>query len=196
MLPEYPTYRHGILDLVQSREFPSVSDRRKKAFLSAIVIFLFSLILTTPAISEVFEVEILDYGIYEFQTTQIVEDKNAIGGTMSLAEEVNLISTTKAIPAMINTNFGFRYKINGIPPGSDIRITRVTIYPPTGLTDPKSGKTYYNYNKSFVRRIGEKEYYVGFGFDKEWELVPGTWIFQLWYEGTKLAEEKFMVHAP
>ena len=175
---------------------PSVGDPMKRVFFSAIVIFLFSLNSPTDAISEVFEVVIVDHGIYEFQAMRTVEDNNAISKTISFAEQVNLISRTRKIPAVINTNFGFRYKISGSPIGADIKITRVTIYPSSGLTDPKLGKTYYNYDTTFVRQIGEEQYYLGFGFDQEWELVPGSWVFQLWYAGTKLAEEKFTVYEP
>jgi hypothetical protein len=27
--------------------------------------------------------------------------------------------------------------------------------------------------------------------DNDWEVVPGVWIFQVWYQGRKLAEQKF-----
>ena len=168
----------------------------KRVFFSAIVVLLFSLTSPTVATSEVFEVVIIDYGIYEFRAPGDVGGNKAVSKRISFVEQINLVKKTRKIPASLNTNFGFRYKIKGTPLGANIRITRVTIYPSSGLTDPNSGSAEYNYKTTFLRQIGGGKYYVGFGFDQEWELVPGTWVFQLWYEGGKLAEERFTVYAP
>ena len=34
---------------------------------------------------------------------------------------------------------------------------------------------------------------VGYGFDNAWEIVPGQWTQQIWYQDKMLAERKFSV---
>jgi hypothetical protein len=35
--------------------------------------------------------------------------------------------------------------------------------------------------------------YIGYGFDHDWELVPGPWVLELWYGSRKLATHTFNV---
>ena len=35
--------------------------------------------------------------------------------------------------------------------------------------------------------------YRDYTFAHDWELLPGVWTFQIWYQGRMLAEEKFTV---
>ncbi len=39
-------------------------------------------------------------------------------------------------------------------------------------------------------------YLTGYKFEKDWELVPGTWIMQIWYGDQDVAEEVFTVFKP
>jgi hypothetical protein len=43
-----------------------------------------------------------------------------------------------------------------------------------------------------MKPIGQVLYF-GYGFENDWELVPGTWTFEIWSDGRRLAEEKFTV---
>ena len=42
----------------------------------------------------------------------------------------------------------------------------------------------------FKKKIGETAY-LGYGIENDWEIVPGTWTFEIWYSGRKLAEQSF-----
>ena len=35
--------------------------------------------------------------------------------------------------------------------------------------------------------------YSGYSFDDPWEIVPGTWRFEIWLGGRKMAEQSFNV---
>jgi Domain of unknown function (DUF3859) len=37
---------------------------------------------------------------------------------------------------------------------------------------------------------------LGYGFDNAWEIVPGVWTEQIWYQDRKLAEQTFTVSGP
>ena len=43
-----------------------------------------------------------------------------------------------------------------------------------------------------TKTIGETVY-LGYGFEHAWEIVPGTWTYQIWHDGRKLAERSFTV---
>jgi hypothetical protein len=42
------------------------------------------------------------------------------------------------------------------------------------------------------KKIGET-LYLGYGFENEWEIVPGTWTFAVSYQGKELAKQSFTV---
>jgi hypothetical protein len=37
---------------------------------------------------------------------------------------------------------------------------------------------------------------LGYGFDNAWEIVPGVWTEQIWYQDRMLAERSFTVSKP
>jgi hypothetical protein len=37
---------------------------------------------------------------------------------------------------------------------------------------------------------------LGYGFDNDWEIVPGVWTEQIWYQDRTLAERSFTVSEP
>jgi Domain of unknown function (DUF3859) len=37
---------------------------------------------------------------------------------------------------------------------------------------------------------------LGYGFDNAWEIVPGVWTEQIWYQDRMLAERTFTVSKP
>jgi hypothetical protein len=43
-----------------------------------------------------------------------------------------------------------------------------------------------------ARAIGA-QLHRDYTFEHDWELLPGVWTFQIWYQGRLLAEEKFTV---
>ena len=57
-------------------------------------------------------------------------------------------------------------------------------------------------NKTVTEEIHIKKYKIGtismdgFGFDYEYELVPGKWTFQIYYKDQKLLEKTFNVYQP
>ncbi len=87
--------------------------------------------------------------------------------------------------------FGIEYKINTKPRGRPIQITTVIRFPDPGLTDPK-GHTYLQSEDTNIVEIGHPQLH-GYGFDEDWELVPGEWVFEVWHKKAKLISKKFTV---
>jgi hypothetical protein len=71
----------------------------------------------------------------------------------------------------------------------------VTIYPSPGLNNPANPPARERDEYDRAVHVGE-ELYTGYRFDHDWEVVPGTWTFQLWYEGRMAAEQKFTIVSP
>lgn len=61
-----------------------------------------------------------------------------------------------------------------------------------GLHDPNGGQRIHESKYNRVKKIGNTEY-LGYGFENEWELEPGTWTFQIWYKDRKLVDQSFTV---
>jgi hypothetical protein len=102
------------------------------------------------------------------------------------------IEKTSTVPARVGVEFGLEYKIVGEPSGAEVTLEFVNTYPGAGLADPNSPEPLRESRFKKMKPIG-KVLYFGYGFENDWELVPGTWTFEIWSDGRKLAEEKFTV---
>jgi hypothetical protein len=140
-------------------------------------------------------IETFEKGIYQVPIDKEVADPNAASGKRFIENKtVTCTQVTATIPAQKGVNFGFRYRIVGEPKGSPITLKRVFVFPPGGITNPKTGKTTFQESVELSRKIGEvshTSYRLG-----DWGRVPGTWTFQIWCQDRKLAEESFTVVNP
>jgi hypothetical protein len=84
----------------------------------------------------------------------------------------------------LKTSFGIRYIINGEPQNQEIGILARLIHPPI------KGKTKSELNTK--AKIGVERFNI-YTFDEEDELVPGAWIFQIFYKKQLLVEKSFVV---
>ena len=82
-----------------------------------------------------------------------------------------------------------------MPKGAKAPLKIVTIYPGEGLRNPKADKPKQREELNEDRPIG-RVLYESYHFDHDWEMVPGTKSFEIWYDGKKLAEQKFTVTKP
>lgn len=101
---------------------------------------------------------------------------------------------TNAIPMQLGTEFGIEYQINTKPKGRPIDITTVIKFPAPGLIQPR-GRTYLTSKETKRVKIGEPHLH-GYGFDEDWELVPGEWVFEVWHKKAKLVSKTFTVYDP
>ena len=142
---------------------------------------------------EVWGVHVVRFGIYSAQVQEVEAVAQSPGGKRRVVMEPTFLEETFRVPAMLGTRFGFRYVINGSPDGTAIPIVIKKNYP--GLKDPRHEKPLYHHAYAKTHEIGQV-YGTGYGFDHEWELVEGTWTFQLFYENKMLGEVSFEVYNP
>jgi len=144
--------------------------------------------------TEVTGIEIVDYGVIGIMSEKIMVDApDTATGKKTGLKKADIKETTDEIPAKVGIAFGVTYIVHGKPRKADIKILVKRFHP--RFTNPKSQKSYTAEQSTWNREIG-KVTMNGFHFAEEWEVVPGEWIFQFWYEGRKLAEKIFTVYKP
>jgi hypothetical protein len=80
----------------------------------------------------------------------------------------------------------------GARAGTSVPLHIVTIFPPPGLQNPATRQIKAQSEYEIQATIG-RTLYKDYGFDHDWELVPGIWTMQVWYQGRKLLEQTFTV---
>jgi uncharacterized protein DUF3859 len=159
-------------------------------------IVLFGLVARAPAAdSRVDRIDVLRSGIYQATVAGEIPDKSLAAGSRVEVMNPRLQSVGNTVPAKLGVKFGFDYRIVGEPQDAPVPIKVVTVFPTVGIRNPETGETIYREETVRERLIGRMSG-KGYGFDHAWELVPGTWRFELWYSGRKMAEETFTVVAP
>ena len=111
----------------------------------------------------------------------------------NLYERFKFIDESTRIPAVKGHRFGLRFVILGEPRGSEIEIRVFRHHPP--VNNPRSQKT--TTLSTYTRKIQLNfAQVIGYGFDEDWELVPGEHRFQVYHGPRKLLEQVFTVYRP
>ncbi|MBN1829681.1 MAG: DUF3859 domain-containing protein [Deltaproteobacteria bacterium] len=142
--------------------------------------------------AEVTGINIIEYGLYSVSKAEDVESSSSPSGFSTHVDNILLKTKTTDIPAVVGNQFGLRYYVKGAPEGKEAEITIIVKYPPPGVKNPDTNKVYLKNTSKTPRLIG-KPYFFGYQFDYPWEIVPGSWIVELWHNNKKFAEKEFKV---
>jgi hypothetical protein len=129
----------------------------------------------------------LKYGICETEEWYSEKQKNAPTGKLDFTKNFKLIKKTTNIPAKIGQTFGIEYVIKS-PLNTDIIVEQVWIYPSTISNEKGIEFKELRYN---VEKTTNDTTFSVFEIEKEFELVKGEWVYQMFYENEKLYEKKF-----
>ncbi len=139
-------------------------------------------------------IDIIEAGIYRSQRT---EDRAAPGtatGNVHIVTDINLVQATTTVPARLGVQFGFRFKTAG-QTGEKVRLKVVKLIPQPGIRNPNTGNTTVRDESDWDRTVGSTGFHA-YTFDYPWEIVTGTWTFEIWDGNRKLAEQQFTVTNP
>jgi hypothetical protein len=142
--------------------------------------------------TDVTRLDVVDKGIYEIVAGAETAKADAPTGKVTAVDEEKLVQATDSVAGKVGLEFGFRYKVVGDPDGEVVPLDFVVTYPPPGIKGPGDAEAMPVTRFTRDKMIGETAY-TGYGFENDWEVVPGTWTFAIWYAGKKLAEETFTV---
>jgi hypothetical protein len=145
--------------------------------------------------AQVERIDIVGKGIYQVAVGKLIPEKQTPTGVAASVENAIKIEDTTTVHARIGLEFGIQYVIVGLPKGAQVPIRIVNIYPKQGLRNPKTHKTIRHTEIVRNKIIGDV-IYAGYGFENEWEIVPGVWKIELWHKNRKLAEQNFTVTMP
>ena len=140
--------------------------------------------------TQIDRVEILNFGIYSGQITKHEELPGTPAG-INTVENRKLVKQTETIPVRIGTRFGIEYVVRGQPQNKTVTMTCITRFPSPGLVNDKGQR----FAKSeFIQQnvIGVKGIRT-YTFDNAWELVPGLWSLEFYFEGRKVGEKLFNI---
>ena len=140
---------------------------------------------------QVTRVDVTEYGIY---TADLVKAEPAPGspaGTEKILTHMRLAAQTRTIPGAKGISFGYRFVLVGSPAGAIAPLHVVTIFP-AAMTNPATHQSSTRSEGDIGLSIGAIGY-AGYSIDNDWEVLPGVWTFQIWFQGRKLAEQSFTV---
>ena len=116
--------------------------------------------------------------------------------TIGTASNWHFVSNGTEVPGQVGTQFGIEFRIDGSPVGDAVTLHLVLNFPPQGLRNPNTGDMMHTAKIAFPNlKIGAL-CLLGYGFDNAWEIVPGVWTEQIWYQDRMLAERTFTVTKP
>jgi hypothetical protein len=163
--------------------------------MKAALSFLLQLPLLTGASAQTPQADRIDvtgFGIYTGTRTSTLAAPETTLGTVSGLDDIRHAQNTRTIRAQLGVSFGFRYNVISSQNGAVVPLHIVVIYPSPGLVNPATQQTRVRDEVDSDQRVGQS-LFLGYTFDHDWELYPGVWTFQIWYQGRELAEQSFNV---
>jgi len=159
----------------------------------ALVALVLSAGLARAQTASVQGIQIVSYGIYTAEPSGAQPDAN--GSFYNTVDNIRLAASTQIVPLQLGVKFGLQYKVVGAPPGTPVKLKEVVVYPPVGA-HPPGKEALASVAVEPTVKIGTDTRSDFYGLDDAWELIPGTWTFQVWSGDRKLAEQTFTVVAP
>jgi hypothetical protein len=143
---------------------------------------------------------VFQFGIYKaVRKGQIKDSPETNTGKVVRKPTLEHEKTTDRIPLLQDTYFGYQFRLFNLPPEAMIKpvmeLRKVLIHPEMTLPD---GSTTTGWDHPFKARVETQQVlgFDGYGFNEDYELVEGDWIFQIWYKDRKLIERKFVSYHP
>ena len=116
--------------------------------------------------------------------------------TVGTLDDWHFVSDSTDVDGKAGTQFGIEFRVDGAPEGDNVTVYLTLTFPPQGIRNPNTGETLHKTTIAFPNaKIGAR-CLIGYGFDSAWEIVPGQWSLQVWYQNRMLAERIFTVSKP
>lgn len=134
--------------------------------------------------------EIVSAGEYAATPIRRTEDApDTASGLLNVsAANPPLLRATAEVAAFDGLMFGMVVRLPGLEPDRTVPVTVHTSYP--GLRTP-DGRVVHE--GTYPSAIGADPKFIGYCFDRAWELVPGTWTLAVVHEGRVIASRSFTV---
>lgn len=157
---------------------------------------LFLLLLSSCTISSFatakpkIKVERISYGLCEVNTSGKMVMEGSPTGTQNITSGFRLTKRTNRVPAELGQRFGVQYIIQADPGIEEVEVECVWVYP-SPVTNAE-GKVFKEARYTSVKSTSYISN-LSYSFDKEYEVVKGKWLLQLYYKNVKTFEQAFFV---
>lgn len=135
-------------------------------------------------------VSVLEKGVYQAETVARTVIRGATGARNTVAN-ARLISNSTLVYAQIGVRMGLRYVASDQQRG-DVDLELVIRFPSPGLKNPLSGERFVESEHRVTVPVNVLQYWE-YQFENDWEVISGTWEFEIWSAGKRLAVQKFCV---
>ncbi len=138
-------------------------------------------------------IAVIDAGFFVYDPAGISSDApRTVEGVLITPKNMRFLTETPAVTAKVGTSFGVRFLTIGEPRRAPVTLRTGWKIPAPGMTNPQNGRTYHESSSDPTTRMGT-DYLSGYGFDNQWEVVPGVWLLQIWQGSRKLLEHSFTI---
>jgi hypothetical protein len=136
-------------------------------------------------------------GLYRLvRSSGLIDDPSTSTGKAVSKPVIELVKSTERIPLMKGAQLYLQYRLWYLPERPVyIDLRRVLKHPEMKLPDG-SVATGSDYNLKQKVSVNQAIGYTGYGLDEDYELVEGDWVFEIWYQGEKMIEQKFTTYWP
>ena len=140
-------------------------------------------------------ITVTNAGSYKADTTSAPARSGQLSptGTIGTDSHWQFTSDSLDVHGKVGTHFGVEFRIDGAPSGEGVTLYLALTFPPQGIRNPNTGEIMYSNRIAFPNMKIGALCVLGYGFDTEWEIVPGMWTAQVWYKDHMLAERSFTV---
>ncbi|TCK18611.1 uncharacterized protein DUF3859 [Thiogranum longum] len=136
-------------------------------------------------------------GLYRLvRSGGVINDPTTGTGKSVIKPVVEMVKSTERIPLIKGGQMYLQYRIWPLPAlPAHVDLRRVVKHPRMTLPD---GSYSTGSDRTIKGKVVSNQViaYTGYGLDEDYELVEGDWIFEIWYQGKKVIEQKFTTHQP
>lgn len=133
------------------------------------------------------------YGIYQQNTNSyVIPQASAPDGYVlgRLDGFERLLCQTNYIPAEVGIRFGFKYSVRGFV--SEEQAVLRLLYKFPKMKNPESDMILTRYEGTVLYSSNKSSYMI-YMLENQWECVPGSWEFEVWYRKTLLYRQVFIL---
>jgi Domain of unknown function (DUF3859) len=113
--------------------------------------------------------------------------------TVGTVRNWRFTSDSHDVLGKVGAQFGMEFRIDGAPPGENVTLYFAVQFPAEGIRNPNTGVIMHDAKIALPNMKIGALCLVGYGFDNEWEIAPGSWTLQIWYQDQMLAAQSFTV---
>lgn len=143
-----------------------------------------------PVSSAAERCEIVEHGLYRPSSTPVrFADSTSVTGERFEIDDVEFTRQTRSIPMELGKGFGIRYRLRGLPKHKPVDVRWRVVYPKPGIR----GARFWEHGLRESTADGTLLHHLLYDFHHGWELVPGTWTFEISVDGTPACSFAFQV---